>query len=313
VEAIPGNKAITILSRSEEGVQGLVSNAKDLIVVRSLVVPYMNTQANVVQLQTRGVGLKFMKEGYQNKMVEIERYNVNIISLMELETKIALAGKDKNKIRILEQQMQMIHDENARMSIAPLIEAGAYKNISEGITELDVELTSGRMAEWLEGQVNRLPSKLQTVTKYAFISKDTAIYKMANKAVQYGDFLAKAIYYDHLLLQGMDATAAMVKVNEEFINFSVLPGRVRTGLESIGATWFLSFKIRAMKVATNVMRDNPMRAMITAGSGIGEYGSPVNDNLASVIGQDRIGYALGWDMLIGAPGLNPYVNMLNWD
>jgi hypothetical protein len=261
---------------------------------------------------TRGVGTKEMLKGYQDKLVEIERFNVNIKRRMELRTKIALAGKDANKKAVLLQQDQVIVDENKRMSIAPLIEAGAYKNISEGITDLDVELTSGRMAEWIEGQVNRLPSKAKTIVKYGFLSKDTAIYKAANKAVQYGDFLAKSIMYDHLLAQGVDPDAAMKKINEEFINFSVLPGRSRQYLESLGATWFLSFKIRAMKVALNILRDNPMRALIVAGT-VGEYGSPTNDNLLTVAAQDRLPYALGWSMLLASPGLNPYVNLLELD
>ena len=307
-----GDRAVTILSRSEEAVQGVVSSAKDLIIVRSLIVPYMNMQANVFQLATRGVPYKTMIKGYRDKLAEIERFNVNKTKLLELDTRIALAGNNANRKSILQQQYQVILDENARMSIAPLIEAGAYKNISEGITDLDVELTSGRMAEWLEGQVNKLPPKLQTITKYAFISKDTTIYKAANKAVQYGDFLAKAIMYDHLLGQGMDADTAMKKINEEYVNFSVLPGRTRSYLESLGGTWFLSFKIRVMKIAMSILRDNPVRAMITAGT-VGEFGSPVNDNLVTVHAQDRLDYALGWDMLFGAPSLNPWAQMSDWE
>jgi len=312
VAVIPGNQAVAVLSRTEEAVQGAVATAKDIIVVRSLIVPYMNTQANVFQLLGRGVGVKQMKRGYDEKIVELERFNENTKKLIELKMKVALAGNDKNKQAILLQQAQVIADENIRMGIWPLIEAGQYKNISEGITDLDVDLMSGRMAEWIEAQVNKLPGTVQTIAKYGLLSKDTAIYKAANKAVQYGDFLAKSILYDHYMEGGLDHETALRKINEEFVNFSVLPGRMRTGLESIGATWFLSFKIRIMKVAMNQLRENPVRALITAGT-IGEYGSPGNDNLVSVAAQGRLGWSLGWTMLLGAPELNPYVNMLGID
>ena len=43
------------LSLGEEGLQTAVSTAKDIIVVRSLIVPAANLKANVIQLMTRGV------------------------------------------------------------------------------------------------------------------------------------------------------------------------------------------------------------------------------------------------------------------
>jgi len=307
-----GDKAVAMLSRAEEGVQGVVSTAKDLIVVRSLIVPYMNAQANMMQLSTRGVGAKDTIRGTREKLAEIEAYNGNVTKLIELETQIQLAATDKNRVAVLESQIQTVKDQNARMSIAPLIEAGAYKNISEGITELDVQLTSGRMGEWVENQLNKLPAGVQTVAKYGIMSKDTALYKGANKAVQYGDFIAKSILYDHYVArEGMDPTKAMERINEEFVNFSVLPGRTRQYLEGLGATWFLTFKIRIMKTALKIMRDNPVRALITAGT-VGDLGSPVNDNLVSVLAQDRLDYSLGWDMLFGSPELNPWVQLADW-
>jgi len=278
-------------------------------VVRSLVVPYMNTQANVVQLSTRGVPLKEQLKGYKNKLAEIEKFNLNSKELMRLDTRIQLAGADTNKIRILQSQKQVIMGENARMSVAPLIKAGAYKNISEGLSDMDVEITGGRLGDWVEKKIDSIPNAgVRTIAKYGILSKDTAIYKGANKAVQYGDFLAKAIYYDHLMSKGLSHDDAMKLVNEEFVNFSVLPGRTRQYLEGVGATWFLAFKIRIMKIAMNQIRENPARSLIL-GATIADYGSPQADNLASVIVDERIGYPLGWDMLFNSPGLNPWVNL----
>ena len=211
----------------------------------------------------------------------------------------------------MEGQLQTIKDENARLSIAPLIEAGAYKNISEGITELDTEITSRGIGDWLENQVNKLPGGVQTIAKYGLISKDTAIYKGANKAVQYGDFIAKSVLYDHYVKrEGLDATTALERINEEFVNFSVLPGRVRQALESYGATWFLTFKIRIGKTAIDIIRRNPVRALITANT-VADLGSPLNDNLATVFAQDRLGFSIGTDQLIGSAELNPWAQLID--
>lgn len=308
---VMGKHAMKGMAALEGATQGVVSTAKDIIVVRSLVVPYMNTQANVFQLSTRGIGFKQMLNEYPNKLSEIEQYNKNAKKLIRLDTQIELAGTDKNRVAVLNQQKQVILDQNKRFSIAPLIDAGAYKNISEGITDLDVDLTTGRLGEWVENQTNKLPNGVQTVAKYGLLSKDTALYKGANKAVQYGDFIAKTIYYDSLIAKGLTHDAAMKLVNEEFVNFSVLPGRTRTAMESYGATWFLTFKIRIMKIAMNQLRENPARALIV-GSTVGDLGSPVADNLVSVIADDRLGYSLGWEMMFGSAGLNPWLNVIDW-
>jgi hypothetical protein len=308
--SIMGKKAMRNITAVETGIQGAVSTAKDLIVIRSLIVPYMNTQANIFQLQTRGIGFKQMWKEYPNKLAEIEQYNKNIKNIMILDTKILLASNDKNRVEILNQQKQTIMDQNKRFSIAPLIKAGAYKNISEGITDLDVEITSGKFGDWVEGQINKLPSGIQTIAKYGLLSKDTAIYKGANKAIQYGDFIAKAIYYDHLIKKKkLNHDEAIKLVNEEFVNFSTLPGRTRTYLEGIGLTWFLTFKIRIAKIALNQIRENPLRSLITGVSGVD---GPITDNLISVIADNRLGYSLGTDMFFGAVSLNPWVNVTDW-
>jgi len=303
-----GDKAFKWLANTETVTMNTVSTAKDLIVVRSLVVPFMNTQSNVMQLVNRGVGTKAVMKGYRDKFVEIDKLNENLKKIMGLQAEIRLAATNKNKVAILKQQIQVLEDENKRFSVAPLVEAGAYKTISEGMTELDVSITDGKFGDWVEGQLNKLPAGVQTVVKYGLLSKDTAIYRGANKAVQYGDFIAKSIYYDHLIETGMSPERAMAKVNEEFVNFSILPGRMRTGLESIGATWFLTFKIRSMKVALQTIRENPVRSLVGIGV-LGLESGPVTDNLISKAAEGTLPYSLGWDMLWDAPGMNPWATL----
>jgi hypothetical protein len=192
-----------------------------------------------------------------------------------------------------------------------MIEAGAYKNLSEGITDLDVSLTSGKFGQWVDKAASRLPSKAKTIAEYGMVSKSTKLYQGANRAVQYGDFLAKSILYDHLIAQGLKPEEALSKTNEEFVNFSPLPGRTRSYLESIGATWFMTFKIRIAKIALQLAQENPVRSMVTVPL-VGDLGSPITDNIVAVAAEDRLDYALGWDMLAGAPDLNPWVQLMDW-
>lgn len=157
------------------------------------------------------------------------------------------------------------------------------------------------------------PEKLEA------LGKNTALFKGMSRATQYGDFLAKAVMYEHLTkVENQAPEAAMEKVTEEFVNYNVLPGRTRSYAESMGLTWFWAYKLRSLKVAHRHMRDNPFRAlMATTGApllpdlpGI-SIGSPITDNFASATADGRIGYSIGPGMAFNAVGMNPWVNMVN--
>ncbi len=308
-----GKDALSILSTGEKIGQGAVSTAKDIIVIRSLIIPTANTASNIVQLSSRNVPNKMIVDGYRSKTAEIEEYTKNIKERIDLEAKLRLAANNANQRRIIKSKIQVIDDLNSKMTIAPIIEAGGYSNLSEGITELDANISKGKFGDIMEDLANKLPDKLGKIAHLGLVSKSTEIYKFANKATQYGDFIAKSIYYDFLMsgdINSLTHEEAIAKMNEEFVNFSTLPGRTRSGLESYGLTWFMAFKIRVAKIAMQQLRENPVRAL-AVNSLLPDIGSPVNDNIGQVIVGDRLGYATGYEMLFSAPGLNPWVNFLD--
>ncbi|ACL81328.1 N4 v-RNAP-like protein [Silicibacter phage DSS3phi2] len=307
-EAIMGRKAMRWLSTGEEALQGAVSTAKDIIVVRSLVVPVANVQANVMQLANAGVPVKQITKGYRAKLAEAEEFIQNRTKIIDLQQKMKIARNDNQK-QILQDRIQVLQDLNKQMSIAPMIEAGQFKNLSEGITDLDVDISSGRIGDYIEKLSERLPERATDIVKVGLVSKSTKLYQVLNRATQYGDFIAKSIYYDHLISQGLSAEVASAMINEEFVNFSVLPGRVRSGLESNGLTWFMAFKIRILKIAAKQMRDNPVRSL--AINSVVDVGGPITDNILVVIAEGRLDYATGFEMLFDAPELNPWINLMN--
>ena len=310
VQTFAGTKAMRLLSAAETATQGVVASAKDIIVIRSLVVPMANMQSNVIQLTTRGVPIKQIVKGFRGKLAEVEQYNQNITKKIELEAALRLNKNNANQKRIIEAKIQNIDDLTSRMSIAPLIAAGAYKNLSEGITDLDVDISKGRLGDVIEGLADKLPSRASDIAKVGLVSKSTKIYQVANRATQYGDFLGKSIYYDHLIAQGLDAETALAKMNEEFVNFSLLPGRSRSALERYGLTWFFAFKIRIAKIAMQQLRENPVRAL-AINSMLPDIGSPIQDNILSVAVDGKLDYSTGYEMLWAAPELNPWVSLMS--
>ncbi len=308
-----GDKSMKYLVTGQVGVQTAVSYAKDLIIIKSVIVPTLNFASNIGQLLTRGVPAMFVLNSTRSKLVEINAYLKNQSRRVELEAIIKASASEPYKVRRAEVELQSMLDQERRMSIHSLIEAGEFSTISEGMTELDESLTNGKFADWTESVVNRFPGASRTVGKYALITRDTALYQGMSRAVQYGDFLGKSILYDHLMkTQGLSHEDALKRITEEFVNYNLLPGRVRGFSESIGLIWFQHFKVRSMKVALNMIRENPLRALLfsigTPMNPVGmDVGSPLTDNLVSVTADGRLPYSIGYGMLWRAPSLNPFI------
>ena len=295
----------------ERGLHAAVSEAKDWILIRSMVVLVANTLSNVIQLSVNNVPMRVILKSWIQKIKELAVYRTNKIKLIELNN-LKLITTDKDELKRLNKRIQVIKDLNAKMSIHSMIEHGQLKQLSEGLTEFDRDSASKGLVGYMEEQASKLPKGITGIAKVALISRSTKWYKFANEATQASDFIAKSIYNDWLLAQGEDEGRALELTNEEFVNFSFLPGRLRSALERNGLQWFYAFKIRIMKVANKQMRKNPFRALVMNLSVDG--GTPIQDNVVPVLlDGDRLDNSLGFDMLFGAPEMNPWLNIMNGD
>lgn len=315
-----GNKAYTGLIQSERFVQDVVLNAKLLIVVKSVIVPVANLVSNIFQLAVlRGVPLRDILTKLPKKTDEINRY------IKWREKEIALGAdlhvaKGRNnsvQIRKIETQLQSIQDAYKRMSIWPLIQAGEFNAISDtGVSREDMALANGRWASFIDGLADKLPDgPVRNAYRYGLLTRDTPIFQALSRATQYGDFISKAILYEDLIQRKkVSPEEAMADINEEYINYNRLAGRSRNYLESVGLMWFWHFKLRAMKIANRTLRRNPVRALMFMNFApnlpvIGSIGSPLTDNMATVLNDGRLGYSIGPGQGLAAPFLNPWVQI----
>jgi hypothetical protein len=317
--AVMGRNAYRNIVTAEKAIQAGILVAKNTIVVKSIIVPASNIASNVVQLLTMGVSPRKIIEGFIEKLVEIHQHLKNERRRVEINAELSQHGPNSIKRVKLEAEKQGLRDSSMRMSIWPLINAGEFSTISEGITDADAALGDGKWADWMEAQMEKVPSKLETVGRYFWITRDTALFQGMSRAVQYGDFLAKAVMYDYRTIDKDEShDTAMKEVSDEFVNYNLLPGRVRSYAESMGATWFWAYKIKSVKVAHRRIRDNPLRALLSsiateemptiAGVSVG---SPISDNFVNVLAEGRLPNSIGYDMFFNSPGLNPWINMTN--
>jgi hypothetical protein len=311
--AVFGNKAYQYLVNSEKIIQNYVGDARVMIVVKSMVVPLTNLMANMYQMTARGIPLTSIVRGMPKKLAEVDSYTKTKLEHTRLEAELLAAKGDVIAERKIQAQMTNIEDAHRRLSIWPLIANGEFSAISDaGISRDQILLTEGKLHAFIESKVNRLPKAMQTAGRYALVTKDTALFQGLQLAVEYGDFLAKAILFDDLTIrQKKTQEHALGRVTEEFVNYDRLPGRSRGYLENMGLLWFYNFKIRSAKIALSMIRNNPAHAILAgltpAPDGVG---TPLGDNIFSKGLSGALGGSIGIGMGLRAPTMYPVMQVL---
>lgn len=314
--AFAGNDAYRWAVNNEKRWQSLMKDARQMIIVKSVVVPVSNAIGNFYQLVSRGVPLLDIARQTPRKLAEIHSYTKSRIRQIEAEAELRAATGVVEQRR-LNTEIQSITDSHKRLSIWPLIQAGEFSAINDAsLDQDDVDLASGRLYSYIEKKVNQLPGMAKDIGRYALITQDTPLFAALEKSVAYGDFLSKAILYDHLTKRkGQSAEYALSRVTEEYVNYDRLPGRFRGWTDKSGISWFWNFKVRSAKVAMSMLRNNPVHALFGAmmpkPTLFGTIGSPITDNLFTVAADGRLGYSLGIGQAFQAPMLNPWVNIFS--
>lgn len=312
-----GNEAFRYMVNAEKFVQSAVTDAKVLIVIKSVVVPITNLMANFYQLAGRGVPMANMVRSFPKKTAEVDSYMRSRLRLLEAEAELNAVEEDPVKARKLRAEIQSINDIHRRLSIWPLIEAGEFSAISDAtITHEDITLTSGKLNQYIEKLVDKLPEQVKTAGRYAYITRDTALFRGLQKAIEYGDFLGKSILYDDLTVRkGLSKEDALARITEEFVNYDRLPGRMRGYLESVGLLWFWNFKVRSTKVALSMIRNNPVHVLLTTlaptPSLFGSVGMPTGDNIFTLTMEGKLDTSIGMGQGFRAMNLNPWVNIVS--
>lgn len=303
------------LIKGERTLQYATASARKLIVVKSTVVPMINIVSNLLQLKTYGLGIDDFKE-IPSIISQIETYLKNQLEIIDLETQLKSAVNDPYRRNMLQTQLDAKQNaQEALTDIYPLIQQGEFSTIADvGLTTDELDLTSGRITEYLDKAVNKLPGAVKQVGRYLLITEDTPIYRALNKSVQYGDFVAKVLLYKHLIKNdGLSEKEALGNVKEAFVDYDKYTGRTRQALENYGLLWFYNYKLRSVKAATYMLRHKPLASLLSLAVPtdlfFGTIGTPLTENVFSKL--EDLSQSIGPNMGFRAPEMHPIVNLLN--
>lgn len=258
-----GKDAYKYLAGAERAIQYTSAYARSVIVVRSVVVPFYNICSNILQLRMRGIPLTYIAEKIATKTLEAEQYNTLLNNQLKIRAKIATFPdpNDQGSIK-LKRRLEIIEDKIGLLSINPMIQAGELSTINDVGDDYNQSVLTGTWADKLNEEVGKLPDSMVQAGKWLTVSKDTAMYKILEKATIYGDFVAKSIYYDWLIEHGTQVNDALIKSMNEFVNYDMLAGRNREYLENMGVIMFYNYTLRSLRTAFDVMLHNPVSALL---------------------------------------------------
>ena len=286
VKKLLGQRAFAYLYRGETILKATISSIRNFIVIRSGEVVALNIIGNMFSLMMRGIPITTILKEAPKVVKELENYNHSrqrqAILQMEYNAEIGKDNPSERRLRMLEARLQEEKSLVDKLSYAgELIKAGEYNTIADiGDVNDDILLATGRFGEYLEKQIDKMPSVLKEAGRQIVLTKDTAIYRALEKGTQYGDFVAKAILYKHLKdKKQIKPKEALSKVRYEFVNYDMLPGRTREYLENIGLLWFYNYKLRITRTAVLMIKENPLHVILSMFAPIDlGIGTPITDN-----------------------------------
>lgn len=273
-------KALKVI---QKGTQELVSHGKDIVLNRSIVVGAGNLFSNAIHLVNIGVNPKVIVPDAREGLINAQNYVRNYSRKLEIEYRLGSTNlSDKERI-VLEPELKFLKDSLDNNPVAPLVQAGIMSSIAgaagyEKTFDTSEQFTYGHKLKEKLG-FNKLDrkygeTKLGKAVSNIIISHNSEAHEFMEKALDYGDFVAKYVLYKHLTQnRNFTSERAMNVIREEFVNYSMNRGVTFDYMNAMGLTWFASYALGIQKVIYRRLRSNLLGtlATYTAGSVVNDY------------------------------------------
>ena len=268
-----GKQMLPYFLKLERGIQELVKEIKDLVVIKSMVVLRDNIISNTVQLKViHGVSAERIVKGQARAYVAAEEYIAGEQRIFELNL--------RNKLNPLNQadqkELENLLDAQARNPERELIEAGLLQAIIEDVdTEAeDAFGYKGSLQSKIAPYTKQIPKKFRDALSEVAISQGSSVHSLLSKGTQLSDFASRSVLYDHLIqVEGKSKDQALMEVQEAFVNYDRNLNKGLQYMSDMGIVWFPKYFIRMQKIIMKSFRESPARVLALL---YGEYLLDIN-------------------------------------
>jgi hypothetical protein len=256
------------LRQAEDIWQEIISEIKDILVVKSGLTLLGNVLSNFSELYWIGVPLKDIVKHHRVALRGVTAYRKDAKELFKLQQLLAtgtLVGTQHD----MQQRIIQLEDSIARSPVKELIDAGLLPTIVEDVAQEHDEFSyKSRLVRGAEKYTNGLNKHIKAAGRTLYMAHDTPLYQWLSQGTQVSDFLARYTAYQHMTHREnapMDHKTAVQFVSDAFVNYDIPTHRSMQYLNDMGIIWFTKYYLRIQKVIMHLWKDNPARALMLLG------------------------------------------------
>lgn len=269
-ENIYGKQARNKAANHQYVWEWFVTQAKDLIVIRSVKVLIGNIIANALISAAYGItptelarGMFYAwKEGKAYRQLQAEEQRINF----EL-----LNATSESQRKKLKAQLVAIRQNMQNSGMHEYMEEGLMSTIVEDIDMgSETKLFKSDFEKKLDNLAEKIPQPVRTTMKWATFHPDTEIHKFLSESTQFSDFAAKFVLAKHIerksLKMGKSKKAAfedgIQMAQEVFINYDIPTNRTLQAANDLGLFMFTKFTVRFQRALARQLHQNGGHAML---------------------------------------------------
>ena len=259
---LSGKDAKGVAVKTERATQEATSLFKDIIVIRNVSTLMRNLIGNVALLKAYGVSPTDIVKNTKVALQAGLSYRKNTALLLKYQQQ-QRAGL--GNFAELEQRIIQLEDQIARNPIKDFIEAGTMPSIVDDVDTADTTYTYASGLQRKLGKVtDKIPASVRTAAKWAFVTKDTPLYKFLSNTAQFGDFTSKYVLYKYSMEKAdrkLSHEEAIQRASDAFVNYDVPTSAELQYLNDIGVLMFTKYRLRIQRAMLTLMKERPGSAL----------------------------------------------------
>lgn len=259
---IAGGKAKSVAVTGERVTQEAMAFMKDVVVLRNVTTLMRNLVGNVALLKAYGVSPTDIVRDTKTALQSGLSYRKNMALLLKLQQqqRAGIGNFDQ-----LEQRILQVEDQLARNPLKGFIEEGMMPSIVDDVDTNDTEYTyASGFQRKVSGITDKVPASVRTAAKWAFVTKDTPVYKFLSNTAQFGDFTSKYVLYKYSMEKAdtkLTHNEAIQRAADAFVNYDAPTSPELQYMNDMGLLMFTKYRLRIQRAMLTLMKERPGSAL----------------------------------------------------
>lgn len=249
-------------AQTERGVQEGVGFLKDIIVLRNVSTLTRNLIGNAALLKAYGVSPVDIVKNTKLALQAGLSYRKNTALLLKYQQQ-QRAGI--GNFEQLEQKIIQLEDQISRNPLKEFIEAGTMPSIVDDVDVADTAYTyASGLQQKISGVTDKVPASVRTAAKWAFVTKDTPLYKFLSNTAQFGDFTSKYVLYKYSMEKAdtkLNHADAIQRATDAFVNYDLPTSPELQYMNDAGLLMFTKYRLRIQRAMLTLMKERPGTAL----------------------------------------------------